>query len=69
MAGKKHGMSGKQLMKDVDRADLDEPTSSLDHVSLGCTQRECEPNETVIEQYHEMLESGISAGATAKLRG
>ena len=30
----------KKLMKHVD---LEEPTSFLDHVYLGCTQRECKP--------------------------
>ena len=35
------------LMKNVGIA---EPTSFLDHVHLGCTQRECKPNETIIEQ-------------------
>ena len=44
MAGKKQSMAPmwKKLMK---RADLDEPTSFLDHVFLGCTQRDCKPNE------------------------
>ena len=39
MAGKKQKISPmwKKLMKNVD---LDEPTSCLDHVNLGCTQRE-----------------------------
>ena len=32
----------KKLMKDVD---IGEPTSFLDHVFKGCTQRECKPNE------------------------
>ena len=40
MAGKK-----KKLMKDVDTV---EPTSFLDHVFFGCTQRECKPNEKII---------------------
>ena len=31
-----------QMMKNVD---VDETTSFLDHVYLGCTQRECKPNE------------------------
>ena len=53
-------------MKNVD---LDEPISFLDHVYLGCTQRECKPNETIIEQYTKMFESRISAGATEKLPG
>ena len=46
--------------------DLDEPASFLDHVYFGCTQRECKPNETIIEQYTKMVESVISAGATEK---
>ena len=39
----------KKLMKLVD---LDEPTSILDHVYLGCTQRDC----------REMFKARISAG-------
>ena len=35
----------KKLMKHVD---LDEPTSFLDHVYLGCTQRECKPNGIIM---------------------
>ena len=48
MAGKKQNMTHmwKKLMKHVD---LDEPTSFLDHIFLGCTQRECKPNEVSIE--------------------
>ena len=40
MAGMKQSMAPmwKKLMEFVD---LDEPTSFLDHVYLGCTQREC----------------------------
>ena len=49
--------------------DIDEPTSFLDHVYLGCTQRACEPNEAIIEQYTKMIESRISAGATEQLPG
>ena len=47
--------------------DIDEPTSLLDHVYWECTQRECKPNETIIEQYTYMFESRISAAATEKL--
>ena len=47
----------------------EEPTSFLAHVSLGCTQRECKPNEKIIGQYNKMFESRISAGATEKLPG
>ena len=53
-----------KLMKNVD---LDEPTSFLHHVYLGCIQRECKPNEIFIED-RKKFESRISAGATEKLR-
>ena len=66
MAGKKQKMPPmwKTLTKNVD---LDEPTSFLDHVNLGYTQRECKPNEIIVEEYRKMFESRISAGATEKL--
>ena len=51
----------KKLMTNVD---LDDPTSILDHVYLGCTQRECKANETMIEEFTRMLESRITAEAT-----
>ena len=68
MAGKKQNLAPmwKKLMKNVD---LDEPSSFFDHVSLGCTQRECKPNDNIIEQYTKVFESRISAGATEKLLG
>ena len=63
VAGKKQNMASmwKKLMKNVD---VDEPTSFLDHVFLGCTKHECKQNETIIEQHKNMFESRISAGAT-----
>ena len=45
-----------------------EPTSFLDHVYLGCNQRECKPNEIIVEESSTMFESRIS-GATEKLPG
>ena len=39
-----------KLMKHVD---LDEPTSFLDHVYLGCTQRECKPNAIITNGHRE----------------
>ena len=68
MAGKNQNLAPmwKKLMKDVDN---EEPTSFLDHVYSGCTQRECKPNEKIIGQYDKMFESRISAGATEKLPG
>ena len=47
---------------------IDEPTSRNDHVYLGYTQRECKPNEAIIELYKKMLESRISAGTTENYR-
>ena len=43
---------GRSLMKNVD---LEEPTSFLDHVCLGCTQRKCRPNDMIIEKYKKCL--------------
>ena len=68
MTGKKQNVAPmwKKLMKNID---LHEPISFLDHVYQGFTQRECRPNEIVIEKHKEMFESRISAGATEKLPG
>ena len=68
MAGKKQNVAPmwKKWMK---KEDLDEPTYFLDHVYLGCTQREWKPNENVVCQYTEMFESRISAAANEKLTG
>ena len=54
----------KKLRKNVA---LDEPTSFLDHVYLGWTQRQCKPNQNIMEKYSKMFESGKYAGATEKL--
>ena len=66
MAGKTAnlGPTWKILMKDVD---LEAPTSFLDHVYLGCTQRECETSKDIVDNYKHMFESRISAGAVEKL--
>ena len=47
--------------------DMGEPTSFLDHVYLGCTQRQCEISKDIVDNYRTMLESRISAGATEKI--
>ena len=66
LAGKKQNINPtwKILMKDVD---LGEPTSFLDHVYLGSTQRQSEISKDVVDNYRTMFESRISAGATEKL--
>ena len=68
MAGKKQSMAPmwKKMMKNVD---VDEPTSFLDHENLGCTQREGEQNEPIVDQYKKIFESRVSAGAAENLPG
>ena len=60
---KNYNFMWKNLMKLVD---LGDPKSFLDHENLGCTQRECKSNESIIEE-HNMFKSRISAEATEKL--
>ena len=62
LAGKKQNINPmwKVLNKEVD---LGEPTSSLDHVYLGCTQRECQMSKDIVDKYRNMSESRISAKA------
>ena len=62
LAGKKQNINAtwKILMKDVD---LREPTSFLGHVYLGCTRRECQISNDILDNYKRMFESRISAGA------
>ena len=66
LAGKKHNIDPmwKVLNKEVD---LGEPTSFLDHVYLGCTQRQCEISKDTVDNYRTMFESRISAGRVEKL--
>ena len=61
LAGKKQNLDPmwKLLNKEVD---LGEPTSFLDHVFLGCTQRQCEISKDIVDNYRTMFESRISAG-------
>ena len=53
----------KVLNKEVD---LGEPTFFLDHVYLGCIQRQCEISKDFVDNYRTMFESRISARATEK---
>ena len=61
LAGKKQNINPmwKVLHKEVD---LGEPTSFLDHVYLGCIQRQCEISKDIVDYYRTMFESRISAG-------
>ena len=56
LAGKKQNivLMWKVLNKEVD---LGEPTSFLDHVCLGCTQRQCEISKDIVDKYRTMFES------------
>ena len=62
LAGKEQNINPtwKILMKDVD---LREPTSFLDHVYLGCTQRECQISKDIVDNFRSKFESRISAAA------
>ena len=66
LAGKKQNLDPmwKLLNKEVD---LGEPTSFLDHVYLGCTQRQCEIIKDTVDNYRTMFESRISEGVIEKL--
>ena len=66
LAGKKQNIDPmwKVLNKEVD---LGEPTSFLDHVHLGCTQRQCEISKDIVDNYRTMFESRFSAERTEKL--
>ena len=61
LTGKKQNLDPmwKLLNKEVD---LGEPTSFLDHVYLGCTQRKCETSTDIVDNCRTMFESRISAG-------
>ena len=53
----------KTVMKEVY---LGAPTSSLDHVYVGCTQRECKISKDIVDNYRDWFESRMSAGAHGK---
>ena len=63
LAGKKQHINPmwQALNKEVD---LGETTAFLDHVYLGCTQRQCEIRKDIVDNYRAMFESRISAGGT-----
>ena len=54
LAGKKRNINptSKVLIKDVD---LGEPTSFLDHVYLGCTQREWQISKDIVKNYKKYV--------------
>ena len=66
LTGKKQNLDpmSKLLNKEVE---LGDPTSSLDHVYFGCTQRQCEISKNTVDNYRTMIESRISAAGVEKL--
>ena len=66
LAGKKQNIA--PMWKVLDKEfDLGEPTSFFDHVYLGCTQRHCEINKDIVDNFRMMFESKILVGGTEKL--
>ena len=65
LAGKKQNLDPmwNVLNKEVD---LGVPTSFRDHVYLGCTQRQCEISNDIVDNFRAMFESRISVGRTEK---
>ena len=65
LAGKKQNLDPmwKPLNEEVD---LGEPTSFLDRVYLGCTQRQCDTSKNTVDNCRTMFESRISAGGVEK---
>ena len=65
LAGKKQNINPmrKVVNKEVD---LGEPTSFLDHVYLGCTQRQCEISKDIVDNYRTMFESQNFRGVELK---
>ena len=66
LAGEKQKMD--PMWNTSERSRFGEPTSSVDHVYLGCTQRECQISKDIVDNYSNMFGSKISAGTTRKLR-
>ena len=66
LAGKKQNIDPMCTIRNKE-VDLGEPTFFLDHVYLGCTQRQCEISKDIVHNYRTMFESELSAGATEKL--
>ena len=66
LAGEKQNIDSiwKVLIEEIG---MGEPTSFLDLVYLGCTQRQCEISKDIVDTYRAMFESRISAGGTEKL--
>ena len=47
--------------------DLEEPTSVLHHVYLGCTQRQFQTSKDIVDNDRDMFESRMSQGGQERL--
>ena len=66
LAGKKQYLDPMWNVHSKD-LDLGEPTSFLDHVYLGCTQRQCEISKDIVDNYRTMFESRFPRERIEKL--
>ena len=66
LAGEKQNINPMWNVRNKE-VDLGEPTSFLDHVYLGCTQRPCEIAKDIVDKYRTMFESRICAGGTEQI--
>ena len=65
LTGKKQNINPMWKVRNKE-VDLGEPTSSLDHENLGCTQRQCEISKDIVDNYRTTFESRMSEGAPEK---
>ena len=65
-AGKKQNLDPMLKLPNKE-VNLGEQTSFVDHVYLGCTQRQCEISQDIVNNHRTMFESRISEGRVEKL--
>ena len=56
-------------VEEIDETRWSWRTNIISWPRVLCTQRDCKSNESIVDEYRKMFESGISAGATEKLPG
>ena len=54
-AGKKQNIDPMRIVLNKE-TDLGEPTSFLDHLYVGCTQRQCEIRKDIVDNYRTMFQ-------------
>ena len=63
-SGREEATFGTNVENSDEQHRSEKPTPLLDQLFLGCTRRECKPNQNLLEGYRMMFASRISAGAT-----